>query len=151
MELITDSDNELVFEASFMKEKCGDSVNVAVLNLFFCFCTVQLRYKETFERAKGHYHTVKDALDIIYHRRVTDDISEVSTWDPDGVKLTLFTVIFSCHVPSPSVQVKYREKYINSLGTWKSIPDRPEFFFSRIVNDNVSSVSPAARGGELMP
>lgn len=38
-------------------------------------------------------------------------------------------------------QVKYREKYINSLGTWKSIPDRPEFFFSRIVNDNVSSVS----------
>lgn len=38
-------------------------------------------------------------------------------------------------------QVKYREKYINSLGTWKSIPDRPEFFFSRIVNDNVSNVS----------
>lgn len=38
-------------------------------------------------------------------------------------------------------QVKYRGKYINSLGTWKSIPDRPEFFFSRIVSDNVSDVS----------
>ncbi len=38
-------------------------------------------------------------------------------------------------------QVKYREKYHDSLGTWKSIPDRPEFFFSRIVNDNVSNVS----------
>lgn len=125
------------------------SVNLAVLNLVFAL-HIQLRYKETFERAKGHYHTVKDALDIIYHRRVTDDISEVSICHPDGVKWTLFTVIFSCHVPSPSLQVKYREKYISSLGTWKSIPDRPEFFFSRIVNDNVSSVSPAARGGELM-
>lgn len=38
--------------------------------------------------------------------------------------------------------MKYREKYINSLGTWKSIPDRPEFFFSKIANDNISSVSP---------
>lgn len=28
--------------------------------------------------SKGHYHTVKDALDIVCHRRVTDDISEVS-------------------------------------------------------------------------
>ncbi|KAI4788154.1 hypothetical protein KUCAC02_036038, partial [Chaenocephalus aceratus] len=66
-----------------------------------------LRYKETFELAKGHYQTVKDALNITYHRRVTDDISEV----------------------------KYREKYINSLGTWKSIPDRPEFFYSKMAND----------------
>lgn len=49
-----------------------------------------------------------------------------------------------------SPQVKYREKYINSLGTWKSIPDRPEFFFSRIVNDNVSSVSTAARYFQFM-
>lgn len=38
---------------------------------------LQLRYKETFELSKGRYHTVKDALDITYHRRVTDDISEV--------------------------------------------------------------------------
>ncbi|KAM6939524.1 nebulin-like [Xenentodon cancila] len=71
-----------------------------------------LRYKETFELSKGHYHTVKDALDIIYHRKVTDDISEV----------------------------KYREKYINSLGTWKSIPDRPEFYFNRVVAENISNV-----------
>lgn len=42
---------------------------------------LKLRYKEAFERAKGHYHTVKDALDIIYHRRVTDDISEVSYYN----------------------------------------------------------------------
>lgn len=40
---------------------------------------LQLRYKETFELSKGHYHTVKDALDITYHRRVTDDISEVGS------------------------------------------------------------------------
>lgn len=40
-----------------------------------------------------------------------------------------------------SYQVKYREKYISSLGTWKSIPDRPEFFFSKIVSGNVSDVS----------
>ncbi|CAB1347036.1 unnamed protein product [Coregonus sp. 'balchen'] len=60
----------------------------------------------------GHYHSVKDALDIVCHRRVTDDISEV----------------------------KYREKYINSLGTWRSMPDRPEFFHSRIIGDNVSDV-----------
>lgn len=39
------------------------------------------------------------------------------------------------------LQVKYRQKYINSLGTWKSIPDRPEFFFSKIANDNISNVS----------
>lgn len=46
----------------------------------FCkkkFPFLQLRYKETFELSKGRYHTVKDALDITYHRRVTDDISEV--------------------------------------------------------------------------
>lgn len=42
------------------------------------FVFLQLRYKETFELSKGHYHTVKDALDILCHRRVTDDISEVS-------------------------------------------------------------------------
>lgn len=60
-------------------------------------------------------------------------------------------------IPLPP-QVKYREKYINSLGTWKSIPDRPEFFFNRIVNENVSNVSPvkfipeAVRDtGELSP
>lgn len=40
-----------------------------------------------------------------------------------------------------SYQVKYREKYISTLGTWKSIPDRPELFFSRIVGGNVSDVS----------
>lgn len=45
----------------------------------FCSSCLQLRYKETFELAKGHYRTVKDALDITYHRRVTDDISEVSS------------------------------------------------------------------------
>lgn len=45
----------------------------------FCFICLQLRYKESFELAKGHYRTVKDALDIIIHRRVTDDISEVSS------------------------------------------------------------------------
>lgn len=39
------------------------------------------------------------------------------------------------------LQVKYREKYISTLGTWKSIPDRPEFFFNKIVNENVSNVS----------
>lgn len=39
---------------------------------------LQLRYKETFEKARGKYHTVKDALDVIYHRKVTDDISNVS-------------------------------------------------------------------------
>lgn len=82
MELITESDNEPVIEPSFRKEKCGNSVNLAVLNPVFVLY-IQLRYKETFERAKGHYHTVKDALDIIYHRRVTDDISEVSICDPD--------------------------------------------------------------------
>lgn len=43
----------------------------------FCSPRLQLRYKETFELSKGHYRTVKDALDITYHRRVTDDISEV--------------------------------------------------------------------------
>lgn len=37
----------------------------------------QLRYKETFENTKGKYHTVKDALNIVYHRKVTDDISSV--------------------------------------------------------------------------
>lgn len=43
-----------------------------------CVCfSFQLRYKETFEKTKGKYHTVKDALDIVYHRRVTDDISKV--------------------------------------------------------------------------
>lgn len=47
-------------------------------------------------------------------------------------------------------QVKYREKYINSLGTWKSIPDRPEFFFSRIVNDNVSNVSTVDLHSKIM-
>lgn len=57
-----------------------------MLNLVFVL-NIQLRYKETFERAKGHYHTVKDALDIIYHRRVTDDISEVGISNPAGVKL----------------------------------------------------------------
>uniref|UniRef100_A0A0D9RU43 Nebulin n=1 Tax=Chlorocebus sabaeus TaxID=60711 RepID=A0A0D9RU43_CHLSB len=36
-----------------------------------------LRYKETFQKTKGKYHTVKDALDIVYHRKVTDDISKV--------------------------------------------------------------------------
>uniref|UniRef100_A0A4W5RN81 Uncharacterized protein n=1 Tax=Hucho hucho TaxID=62062 RepID=A0A4W5RN81_9TELE len=72
-----------------------------------------LRYKESFELAKGHYHSVKDALDIVCHRRVTDDISEV----------------------------KYREKYNNTLGTWRSIPDRPEFFHSKIIYNNVSDVS----------
>lgn len=117
-----------------------------MLNLVFVL-HIQLRYKETFERAKGHYHTVKDALDIIYHRRVTDDISEVSTYNQGGVKLVLdcFHFQFSFSNTVSSLQVKYREKYIGSLGTWKSIPDRPEFFFSRIVNDNVSSVSTAAR------
>lgn len=39
------------------------------------------------------------------------------------------------------LQVKYREKYISTLGTWKSIPDRPELFFNKIVNENVSNVS----------
>lgn len=48
------------------------------MHFFFPLC-LQLRYKETFELSKGRYHTVKDALDITYHRRVTDDISEVST------------------------------------------------------------------------
>ena len=38
-------------------------------------------------------------------------------------------------------QVKYREKYINSLGTWRSMPDRPEFFHSRIIGENISDVS----------
>lgn len=38
-------------------------------------------------------------------------------------------------------QVKYREKYISTLGTWKSIPDRPEFFHSRVVTDCISDVS----------
>jgi len=37
-----------------------------------------LRYKETFELAKGHYHADKDALDILCAKRVRDDISEVS-------------------------------------------------------------------------
>lgn len=61
-----------------------------MLNLVFVW-NIQLRYKETFERAKGHYHTVKDALDITYHRRVTDDISEVSISNPTGVKF-----VFDC-------------------------------------------------------
>lgn len=42
-----------------------------------CFFSLQLRYKETFQKTKGRYHTVKDALDIVYHRKVTDDISKV--------------------------------------------------------------------------
>lgn len=45
-------------------------------NVFFLF--LQLRYKETFELSKGHYHTDKDALDIVCHRKFTDDVSEVS-------------------------------------------------------------------------
>lgn len=44
---------------------------------FICYFSYQLRYKETFENTKGKYHTVKDALDIVYHRKVTDDISSV--------------------------------------------------------------------------
>uniref|UniRef100_A0A8C6YJD3 Nebulin n=1 Tax=Naja naja TaxID=35670 RepID=A0A8C6YJD3_NAJNA len=71
-----------------------------------------LRYKETFERAKGKYHTVKDALDIVYHRKVTDDISKV----------------------------KYKEKYMSELGFWRSIPDRPEHYHHRAVTDAVSTV-----------
>lgn len=59
---------------------------------------------------------------------------------PRFCPLLSFSLALTASVSSTS-QVKYREKYINSLGTWKSIPDRPEFFFSRIVNDNVSSVS----------
>lgn len=39
---------------------------------------LQLRYKETFELSKGHYHADKDALDILCAKRVRDDISEVS-------------------------------------------------------------------------
>ena len=42
-----------------------------------CFFSFQLRYKETFQKTKGKYHTVKDALDIVYHRTVTDHISKV--------------------------------------------------------------------------
>lgn len=41
------------------------------------FFSYQLRYKETFETTKGKYHTVKDALNIVYHRKVTDDVSSV--------------------------------------------------------------------------
>lgn len=69
-----------------MEKRWLHDVNLAVLNLVFVL-NIQLRYKETFERAKGHYHTVKDALDITYHRRVTDDISEVGISNPVGVKL----------------------------------------------------------------
>lgn len=69
-----------------MEKRWLHDVNLAVLNLVFVL-NIQLRYKETFERAKGHYHTVKDALDITYHRRVTDDISEVGISNPAGVKL----------------------------------------------------------------
>lgn len=50
----------------------------SLLFLLFFFPS-QLRYKETFENTKGKYHTVKDALDIVYHRKVTDDISSVCT------------------------------------------------------------------------
>lgn len=46
--------------------------------LTFCAIFLQLRYKETFELAKGHYHADKDALDILCAKRVRDDISEVS-------------------------------------------------------------------------
>lgn len=69
-----------------MEKRWLHDVTLAVLNLVFVL-NIQLRYKETFERAKGHYHTVKDALDITYHRRVTDDISEVGISNPAGVKL----------------------------------------------------------------
>lgn len=46
------------------------------------------------------------------------------------------------------LQVKYREKYISTLGTWKSIPDRPEFFFNKVVNENVSNVSTVDSPGQ---
>ncbi|KAL4688571.1 hypothetical protein H8959_004823, partial [Pygathrix nigripes] len=71
-----------------------------------------LRYKETFQKTKGKYHTVKDALDIVYHRKVTDDISKI----------------------------KYKENYMSQLGIWRSIPDRPEHFHHRAVTDAVSDV-----------
>ncbi|KAJ8784228.1 hypothetical protein J1605_008379 [Eschrichtius robustus] len=71
-----------------------------------------LRYKETFQKTKGKYHTVKDALDIVYHRTVTDHISKI----------------------------KYTENYMSQLGIWRSIPDRPEHFHHRAVTDAVSDV-----------
>lgn len=50
--------------------------NRALLTSYIIY--LQLRYKETFELAKGHYHADKDALDILCAKRVRDDISEVS-------------------------------------------------------------------------
>lgn len=58
------------------KLKRSQLFNSAVFIIHMCF-PFQLRYKETFQKTKGKYHTVKDALDIVYHRRVTDDISKV--------------------------------------------------------------------------
>lgn len=49
--------------------------NRALLTSYIIY--LQLRYKETFELAKGHYHADKDALDILCAKRVRDDISEV--------------------------------------------------------------------------
>uniref|UniRef100_A0A4W5P4G9 Nebulin n=1 Tax=Hucho hucho TaxID=62062 RepID=A0A4W5P4G9_9TELE len=91
----------------------------------------EIKYRDQYEKMKHKYTSIHDTPILVRAKKAY-------------LHQILYTCMLSYRYKTilflSFTQVKYREKYINSLGTWRSMPDRPEFFHSRIIGENVSNI-----------
>ncbi|KAI2660599.1 Nebulin [Labeo rohita] len=99
------------------------------------------KYKEQYEKMKHKYTPIHDTPILVRSKKAYLNASDLR------YKETFEMAKGHYHATKDALDILCAKRvrddiseYINSLGTWKSIPDRPEFFHSKIVRDCISDI-----------